>query len=168
MKLLSPSDCSAWLKSEDCCENPYGRLGFSMSSYLQFAIPKGDGEVVRMVGRIRTCLASPRTCLFQVTDWSRYAELENSILSDLESTCSGDLKQFDPVGILFEPNEVGEMFECCVRVIRCGMSAYLYAPRRATFLMWEGDLVDVWTNGPDLRDQLAQWLRSERFRITSF
>jgi len=50
------------------------------------------------------------------------------------------------------------MFECSASVIDCGMSAYLYAPRSATFLLLEGDLVDVWTIGPELLNQLAQWL----------
>jgi hypothetical protein len=168
MKLLSPSDCSAWLKSEDCRETPYGRIELRTASYLQFAIPRTSGGVSRMVDGIRACLGSPRTCLFQVTDWSQYAELGNSILSDLESTFSGNLQPFDAFGILFEPSEADEMFECCVSVVHCGMSAYLYAPRSTTVLLWEGDLVDVWANGPELRNQLAQWLRSAQFRITSF
>lgn len=60
------------------------------------------------------------------------------------------------------------MFECCISVVNCGMSAYLYALRSATFLIWEGDLVDVWTNGSELRNRLGQWLRSGQFRLTSF
>lgn len=139
----------------------------STASYLQFAAPKTVWEISRMVDGIRTCLGSRRACLFQVTDWSRYAELGNSIMSDLESTCSGKLRPFDAFGILFEPGEADLMLECCVSVVRCGMSAYLYAPRSATFLLWEGDLVDVWMNGPEQRNQLALWLRSEQFRITS-
>ncbi|MDR6504089.1 hypothetical protein J2785_007283 [Burkholderia ambifaria] len=167
MKLLSPSDCSAWLKGEECCESPYGRIGSTKASYLQFAIPRTDEAISRIVDGIRICLEPLGNCLFQVTDWSRYAELGNSILSDMESTCFGKLKPFDGFGILFEPSEADEMFECCASVIDCGMSAYLYAPRSATFLLWEGDLVDVWTIGPELLNQLAQWLRSEQFRITS-
>jgi hypothetical protein len=168
MKLLSPSECSVWLKSEDCCKTPYRRAGISADSYLQFAIPKTSAGVARMVDGIRTFLGSPRTCLFQVSDWSRYSELENSILSELESASPGELQPFDTFGILFDPGEADEMFECCIGVVNCGMSAYLYAPRIAIFLIWEGDLVDVWTNGSELRNRLAQWLRSEQFRLTRF
>lgn len=167
MKFLSPSGCSAWLKSEGCCENPYGGTALSAASYLQFAIPKSDGRGSHTVDAIRTCVGSPRTCLFQVTDWSRYAELGNSILAELESTCSGDLRPFDAFGILFDPSEAEEMFACCVSAIDCGMSAYLYAPQSATFLLWEGDLVDVWISKPEQRNELAQWLGREQLRVTS-
>ncbi|WP_144062271.1 hypothetical protein [Cupriavidus sp. GA3-3] len=165
MKALSPSECSAWLKREGCRENPYGGKEFSPASYIQFAISKADGGVSQTIDCIRTLLGSPRTCLFQVTDWSRYAEHENSRLIDLESKTSGN--PFDAWGMVFDASEVDEMFECCFRVVQCGMSAYLYVPRIATVYFWEGDLVDVWTNGPAMWDRLAQWLGSEQFRITS-
>ena len=167
MKFLSPSECSAWLTSEGCCEAPYGRTGWSAASYLQFAIPKTDGAVSRTVDSIRTCLGPPQTCLFQITDWARYADLGNATLSNLESTCSGSPQSSDVRGILFEPSEADEMFECCATVVASGMSAYLYVPGSGTVLLWEGDLVDVWTNGPEPRNRLAHWLRSEQFRITS-
>lgn len=167
MNFLSPSECSAWLKSEGCCENPYGRTALRAGSYLQFEIPKSDARGSRTVDGIRTCVGSLRTCLFQVTDWLRYAELGNSILTELESTCSGNLQPFDAFGILFAPSEAEGMFGCCISVIDCGMSAYLYVPRSATFLLWEGGLVDVWTNGPEERNALAQWFGREKFHITS-
>ncbi|MBB3013160.1 hypothetical protein [Cupriavidus alkaliphilus] len=166
MKILSPSECSIWLKREDCCENPYGRRSFSSASSLQFATSRAEGAVSRMVHGIRTILGSPRSYLFQVTDWSRYVEHENSNLSDLKSKGSGN--PFDAWGIVFEAGEADEMFECCISVVDCGMSAYLYAPQIATILFWEGNLVDVWTNEPELRNQLAQWARNEQFRITRF
>lgn len=93
-------------------------------------------------------------------------EHENSNLSDLESKGSGN--PFDAWGIVFEAGEADEMFECCISVVDCGMSAYLYAPQIATILFWEGNLVDVWTNEPELRNQLAQWAKNEQFGITRF
>ncbi|WP_269502077.1 hypothetical protein [Burkholderia sp. IMCC1007] len=167
MKLLSPSDCSAWLRSEEYFESPYERSESNYTSYLQFAVPKNDEAVPIIVDGIRSYLEPLRTCLFQVTDWSRYEALENSILEEMESTCSGKLKPWDGFGLLFEASEADEMFGCCARALRCGMSAYIYIPLRATFLLWEGDLVDVWANRSAVLNQFIQRLRHEQFRITS-
>ncbi|HHY6926467.1 hypothetical protein [Burkholderia ambifaria] len=167
MKSLSPSDCSTWLKNEECIEAPYGKAGLGQTSYLQFAVPKNDGAASVIADGIRSYLEPPRTCLLQVTDWSRYGELENSLLEEMESTCSGKLNPWDGFGQLFEASEADDVLACCATVLRCGMSAYIYIPLRATFLLWEGDLVDVWASASVARNQFLQRLRSEGIRITS-
>ncbi len=167
MKSLSPSDCSTWLKYEECIEAPYGKAGLGHTSYLQFAVPENDGAASVIVDGVRSYLEPPRTCLLQVTDWSRHGELENSLLEEMESTCSGKLNPWDGFGQLFEASEADDVLGCCATVLRCGMSAYIYIPLRATFLLWEGDLVDLWASASVARNQFLQRLRSEGVRITS-
>ncbi|QCP52682.1 hypothetical protein FAZ95_26400 [Trinickia violacea] len=167
MRVLNVSECSAWLKSKGCPESPYGKGDLVATSYLQFGIPKTDGTISLVIDAIRNCLRSPKTCLFQMADWSRYAEFENAMLIDLESKCPPDRPTFAAVGILFEPCEADEMFGCCSSVINCGMSAYLFAAGIATFYLWEGDRVDVWLNTIELYDEMVQWLRNEGVHITS-
>jgi hypothetical protein len=168
MKFLNRSECSSWLKSQQCPDSPYGRPLLTTANYLQFAVPRNQGVASRIVQEIRTYINTSQGCLFQVTDWSRLEdELKTPILASLESTRSGELPQFEAVGILFETVEVDTLIDCCLAVIECGMSAYLYAPQVATFYLWEGDLVDFWSEDAELHNQFTRWLVAEHLSITS-
>ena len=167
MKFLNRSECSSWLESQQCPDSPYGRPLLT-SNYLQFSVPRNQGVASRIAQGICAYTNSPQGCLFQVTDWSRLeGELKPPRLASLELTCSGELPQFDAVGVLFETVEVDTLLDCCLAVIECGMSAYLYAPKLATFYLWEGDLVDFWSEDAELHNQFARWLVTEHLSITN-
>jgi hypothetical protein len=168
MKFLRRPECSAWLDGQNWPDSPYGKPHPATTSYLQFAVPKRHGATLQIVDAIRACLQATQDCLFQVTDWSRFVpDLENPVLNSLEATCSGQLPQFDAVGVLFVAGETNVMLECCKVVLDCGMSAYLYVPHVATFYLWEGDLIDFWSDDVRQIETIEAWLTREQINVTS-
>lgn len=169
MQFLSHEKCDAWLATRGVFAHPYGTPLLPGVCYTQFMVPKPRPSGRKLMDGILSAIRPRSATLFRVEDWSRFEEeFGNEELARLGGAFPEALITWEArVGVVFEEIEAEQLSACCAQVIDQGMSAYLYIPRVATLLLWEGDLVDFWSEERAVARSFMAWVQKEGLAVTS-
>jgi len=132
-------------------------------------VPAPRPSVRKFVQGILGVVRPRAAALVRVVDWSRFEDdFGNEDLARLACAFPEALSTWKAqVGVVFEETEIERLAAFCARVVDQGMSAYLYVPNVSTLMLWEGDLVDFWSDNKAVLNAFMTWSRQEELVVTS-
>ncbi len=166
MKCITEKECSEWLQQHAVVETPYGRELSSGVHYIQFAPPTSKEEIIPFVQALAKSLGDFKGCLLQIHDWIYDSEFEVEPTSDIRLRHGENRPIIDAPGFLFEPGELSDAIELIALILERDWTAYLYpSSKAATLLLWEGALVDFWSDDVKVEEQVHAELCRSNLRI---
>ena len=146
MKMLTESECLAWLADNRIPADPYsshyGPETFGRIPFIEQAkLPRHSTPVFL---RLTKNLSSCRAALMHITDWALYTADEMSIF-DACRRAHGESRRFiESPGHLFQEAEFDLLAVMLGLVKTYGWVAYAYFDNGTTALVWKGDFLDLW------------------------
>jgi hypothetical protein len=166
MKCLTKNECSEWLKQHGVVEAPYGRNLSRGVHYIQFEPPSSKEEISNFVQALMKSLGDFRGCLLQLHDWIYDSEFEVDPTSDIRLKYGEIRSIIDAPGFLFGPSELSDAIKLGALILERDWTAYLYpSSKAATLLLWEGALVDFWSNDIKVEEHVHAELCRNNLRI---
>ncbi|MDD4977904.1 MAG: hypothetical protein PHI29_04670 [Gallionella sp.] len=167
MKCITETECSEWLLQHGVDETPYGH-GLSRGvHYIQFAPPTSNEDISHFVQALVKSLGNFQGCLLQIHDWMYDSEYEEDPTSSIRLRCGEGRSIKEAPGFVFEPSELSDAIELCALILERDWTAYLYlTSKAATLLLWEGALVDFWSNDAKVEKHVHAELCRSNLRIT--
>ncbi|TAL30015.1 MAG: hypothetical protein EPN97_13005 [Alphaproteobacteria bacterium] len=181
MKCLTKSECSDWLHQHSIVEEPYGSGKKISGSYLQFTAPDSAqasmhlmrcliGNHSRHEGDLECfdgILGKFEGALLLLNDWQTYPPDMYSIVMSLRHSHEEQRSLVDAPGHLFDANEDADLIGQCNLILMYNWTAYLYlASAKATFLFWEGELIDFWTHDMEIYQKVKSLIQELKLRLT--
>jgi hypothetical protein len=106
--------------------------------------------------------------LLVFNDWALYHSDEMAIVDCVRRGFSEQRPLIDAPGHFFGPTEEALAIGHSHLAVTFGWSAYLYlASGAASVLLWEGDLVDVWSPDESVTQRVLGVVQSYELRVTS-
>lgn len=148
MICLSREYCSEWLRHKEITEAPYARKLARGIAYLQFEPPK-DRRDHAFLTSLLDALGPFSGVLLQMTDWLWNDEYESDPTARLREAHGKNRSLIEVPGFLFGPSEATE-------AVNLGALA---------LLLWEGDLIDLWSRDKNASVRLRSAVRNSGARI---
>ncbi len=165
MRCLTLEECSGWLHERGIKEVPYGRKLGRKERYLQFA-PPTNGNRGGLIGSLFGASDGFSGALMHLTDWAWDPEYEEDPIASLRSSAGETRPLVDVPGFVFDHGELTSAVDLGSIVLGRGWTSYVYLTSGvATFLFWEGALIDYWSTDQGLSKQLKAMLRGIGARI---
>ena len=108
------------------------------------------------------------SALLYVTDWSTYSLDEMLTVCQIRQYHGDDGWLIKTPGHVFGSDERDLLIEMMGLVVEYGWTAYVYFNHRLTLMLWEGELMDVWS--PDWMHEISDLvgeLQGEAERLRS-
>ena len=161
MRCLTKDECSAWLKEQGITEEPYEAEKCPTKFASQIDVPSkpiGLSKLIRFL-----LVHCPRTfngALLVARDWPFYTPDEMLVVDALRR-CHGESRHLiEAPGHLFGKDEIHECAALANLVMTFGWSAYVYEINDGTtYNLWEGDLIDYWSDNSDVADHVTKALK---------
>jgi hypothetical protein len=161
MKMLTEKTCSGWLATKGIPAAPYSQSEGAAPFYEQFKLA---GRAPRQAAIARQVVFSCEpfsSDLLQFTDWPFYKPDEMAVLCGLRTLHGDNRPMIESPGHVFETAERDLLIGMFSLAMHYGYSAYLYFDNGATFLCWQGELLDLWCSdelrATDLRRELQSF-----------
>ena len=168
MQCLTPNQCSEWLREHGIVESPYSRDEANDAFCLQFEPPEKPSRLTAFTRSLFDGFGEFPGALIVFTDWALYRPDEMALIDSLRRGHGEERWLIDAPGHLFDPTEQTIAIGFSYLAVIFGWSAYLYLPSGAvTILLWEGDLIDVWSSDEALPHTIREIVQTYELRVTS-
>jgi hypothetical protein len=165
MICLTQEQCSEWLSKRGIQEAPYRCKLPRHTMYLQFEAPK-DGRSQQFLTSALNALGSFSGALLNMTEWHWDPEYEPDPTTHLREVHGEHRSMIEVPGFVFGSSEFAAAIELGALVIERGWTGYLYLEsNHATFLLWDGALIDFWSNDKRASAALRSIVRQSDVRI---
>jgi hypothetical protein len=165
VEFLNAAQCSAWLKHRAIHEAPYGSKVTTRARYLQFA-PPNRRDCRAFVAALFGTAGDFSGALLQLTDWVWDPEHEPDPTAAFRESSGESKALIELPGFQLDRTELPLAIDLGALVVTRGWTGYVYLESRAaTFLLWEGDLIDFWTKEKGVVERLRGVLQETGARV---
>ena len=150
MKFLTKAECGAWLHRRHIFPRPYGRPEPRGVGYLQFKLPSSLEVRRDFTYELFSTWGCVTSGLLAITDWSYDDEYEDDPTSAMR-LAQGEKRSLREVPAqVFRAEEIELAAQLAHLVLERGWTAYWYLPTQTVALLWEGEIIDLWSPSPQL------------------
>lgn len=150
MEFLTKTECGAWLHERDIFSLPYGNPKPPGVSYLQFKLPPKREALGEFTYKIFSVWGIETNGLMAITEWHYDDEYEDDPTAALRQNHGEERDLREVPAMVFSSEEIELSADLAYLVIDRSWTAYWYLPNQTIALLWEGEIIDLWSPNPQV------------------